>query len=154
MAPKAHLLPSAVRTRMWLLVLWSYVLRWFSTQQLSLFSQSDKIHSPAISSVTTFILSKVGDRETGGLWGWLFLDYCHIMYSCQGLHLSQCQHGVGCQGKPRGCDCPSQLWKIPLSYFRTLKPKKFYKCSSIGQLNITRRSEGLKIGVGQDAWKV
>jgi len=36
-------------------------------------------------------------------------------------HLSQRQHGVGCQGRPCGCDCPSQLWKIPFSNFQTLK---------------------------------
>jgi len=35
--------------------------------------------------------------------------------------LSQRQHGVGCQGKPRGCECPSQLWKILFSNFLTLK---------------------------------
>jgi len=35
--------------------------------------------------------------------------------------LSQLQHGVGCQGKPCDCDCPSQLWKILFSNFRTLK---------------------------------
>jgi hypothetical protein len=35
--------------------------------------------------------------------------------------LSQRQHGVGCQVKPSGCDCPSQLRKIPFSIFQTLK---------------------------------
>ena len=35
--------------------------------------------------------------------------------------LSQRQHGVGCQVKPRGRDCPSQLRKIPFSNFHTLK---------------------------------
>jgi len=35
--------------------------------------------------------------------------------------LSQCQHEVGCQGKPCGCDCPSQMWKILFSNFQTLK---------------------------------
>jgi len=37
------------------------------------------------------------------------------------LHLLQCQHGWGCQGKPCGCDCPSQLQKIPFSNFLTIK---------------------------------
>ena len=35
--------------------------------------------------------------------------------------LSQGQHGVRCQVKPRGCDCPSQLRIIPFSNFQTLK---------------------------------
>ena len=35
--------------------------------------------------------------------------------------LSQRQHGVGCQVKPCGCDCPSQLRKIQFSNFQTLK---------------------------------
>jgi hypothetical protein len=37
------------------------------------------------------------------------------------LRLLQREHGVGCQGKPCGCDCPSQLRKIPFSNFQTLK---------------------------------
>jgi hypothetical protein len=36
--------------------------------------------------------------------------------------LSQRQHGVGCQVKPCGCDCPSQLRKILFSNFKRLKP--------------------------------
>jgi len=36
-------------------------------------------------------------------------------------HLSQHQHGLGCQVKPCGCDYPSQLRKIPFSNFQTLK---------------------------------
>ena len=44
------------------------------------------------------------------------------------LSLSQRQHGVGCQGKPCGCDCPSQLWKILFSNFLTLKTiENFYE---------------------------
>ena len=39
--------------------------------------------------------------------------------------LSQHQHAVGCQVKPCGCACPSQLWKIPFSNFKLLKPLKF-----------------------------
>jgi len=35
--------------------------------------------------------------------------------------LSQRQHGVGCQGKPCVCDCPSQLRKISFLKFQTLK---------------------------------
>jgi len=35
--------------------------------------------------------------------------------------LSQRQHAVGCQGKPCGCDCPSQLRKILFSNFQTPK---------------------------------
>ena len=35
--------------------------------------------------------------------------------------LSQRQHAVGCQGKPCGCSCPSQLWKITFLNFQTLK---------------------------------
>ena len=35
--------------------------------------------------------------------------------------LSQHQHGVGYEGKPCGCDCPPQLWKILFSNFQTLK---------------------------------
>jgi len=63
--------------------------------------------------------------------------------------VSQCQHGVGCEGKPCGCDCPSQLWKVLFSHFQTLKTtENFTKCSSIGQLNIIRNSEGLKTGLG------
>jgi len=40
------------------------------------------------------------------------------------LSLSQCHRGVGCQGKPCGCDCPSQLWKIYSQIFEPLKPLK------------------------------
>jgi hypothetical protein len=59
---------------------------------------------------------------------------------------------VGCQGKPRGCDCPSQLWKILFSNFQTLQTiEKVHKCSSIGQLYSIRNSGGLKTGLGQDA---
>jgi hypothetical protein len=39
-------------------------------------------------------------------------------------HLSQHQHGVGCQVKPRSCDCPSQLWKSHSQIFKLLKPLK------------------------------
>jgi len=51
------------------------------------------------------------------------LDYCpsgtcaKAVCSC----LSWRQHGVGCQVQPCGCDCPSQLRKIPFSIFQTLK---------------------------------
>jgi hypothetical protein len=45
------------------------------------------------------------------------------------LSLSQRQHGVGCQGKPCGCDCPSQMWKIPLkiSWMFIYPAIKYYK---------------------------
>ena len=36
----------------------------------------------------------------------------------------QHQHGVGCQGKPCGCDCPSQLWKSLFSISEPLQPLK------------------------------
>ena len=69
--------------------------------------------------------------------------------------LSQRQHGVGCQVKPCGCDCPSQLQKIPFSNFQALETiAKFCKCSSFQQLNIIRNSGGLKTGFVQNAWKV
>jgi len=64
--------------------------------------------------------------------------------------LSHRQHGVECQGKPCGCDCPSQLWKILFSNFELLKPLKI----SIKQWNIMRNSGGLIIGLIQDAWKI
>jgi len=41
-----------------------------------------QIHSPAISYVTTFLLSKAGDNEV------LFLDYSPYRYLCQGNLLS------------------------------------------------------------------
>ena len=37
-------------------------------------------------------------------------------------HLSQRQHGVGCQVKLRGCDCSSQLQKSCSQIFKLLKP--------------------------------
>ena len=57
------------------------------------------ILSPTISSVTSFMLSKAGDNEAGGLSGWLFLDYCLFRYLCQGSLLSSvtastCKWGV------------------------------------------------------------
>jgi len=58
--------------------------------------------------------------------------------------LSQLQHGVGCQIKPCDCHCPSQLWKILLSYFQTLKTIENFE-------NVVRDSGGLKTGLGQDA---
>jgi hypothetical protein len=73
------------------------------------------------------------------------------VFSC----LSQHQHGWGCQGKLCGCDCPSQLQKIPFSNFWTLKTiEKFCEWSSIGQINIISNSGGLKTGLGQDAREV
>ena len=38
--------------------------------------------------------------------------------------LSQCQHGVVCQVKPCGSDCPSQLWKSHSQIFKLLRPLK------------------------------
>ena len=64
--------------------------------------------------------------------------------------LSQCQHGVGCQGKPCGCDCPSQLWKFYSQILELLKSLKI----STRQWNIMRNSGGLITGLFQDAWKV
>jgi hypothetical protein len=42
-------------------------------------------------------------------------------------HLSQHQHGAGCQVKLCGCDCPFQLRKIPYSNFQTHKPLKILR---------------------------
>ena len=64
----------------------------------------------------------------------------------------QHQHGVGCQGKPCGCDCPSNLWKILFSNFSTLKTiENFANVHLSGKLNIMRNSRGLKTGLSQDA---
>jgi len=65
--------------------------------------------------------------------------------------LSQRQHGLRCQGKPCGCDCPSQLWKILFSKFLTLKIIENF--ANVRLLNVMRNSGGLKTGVKQDAWK-
>jgi len=46
------------------------------------------MHSPAESSVTTFTLSKAGDSEVGGLYGWSCLHCCPFRYLCQGSLLS------------------------------------------------------------------
>jgi hypothetical protein len=57
---------------------------------------------------------------------------------------------VGCQGKPCGCDCPSQLQKILLSNFQTPKTNKNFVNVHVGQLNNIRHSGQLKTGLGQD----
>ena len=107
-------------------------------------------HSPAIISVTTFMLCKLKTirREAckdDCFWSNLFSGAC-VKAVCS--RLSERKHGVGCQGKPRGCDCPSQLWKILFSNLRTLKNHcKFCECSSIGQLKAMRNSGGLKTGL-------
>jgi len=92
------------------------------------------MHSPAISSVTTFMLSKAGYSEAGGVvrmavFGLVSLQVlvprqfaviCHSVNVEWGVcHLSQCQRGVGCHIKTCGCDRPSQLRKSPFSNFRT-----------------------------------
>jgi hypothetical protein len=56
----------------------------------------------------------------------------------------------GVKEKPCGCDCPSQLWKIPFPNFLTLKTTENFVN---GQSNVIRNSGGLQKGLGQDAWK-
>jgi len=52
------------------------------------------------------------------VFGLLFLQ---VLVPRQIAQVLQRQHGVGCQGKSRGCDCPSQLRRILFSNFQTLK---------------------------------
>jgi len=62
-------------------------------------------------------------------------------------HLSQHQHGVGCQGQPCGCDCPSQLRKFLFSNFQTLKTtENFANVHLLGQLSTVRNSGGWRQG--------
>jgi len=67
--------------------------------------------------------------------------------------LSQRQHGVGCQVKPRGRDCPSQLRKIHSQIFVLLKPLKISRMfiyraiksyKELWGAEDSARSEGLK----------
>jgi hypothetical protein len=69
------------------------------------------------------MLSKPGENKARGLQGWLFWTTVSSGTCAKAVcsSLSQRQQGVGCQGKPRGCDCPSQLWKMIFSNFQNLK---------------------------------
>ena len=128
-------------------------------QLLTMLSQLPIINlqGPAVSSVTTFMLSKAGEDEVGGLIRMAVYRLVSLQVLCQGSLLESdiASTWSGVSRKTTWLWLPFTTVKNTVLKFSNPQNNwKFCKCSSIGQLNIIRNSGELKTGLGQDAGKV
>ena len=90
-------------------------------QLMSVWLFCNSTYSPAISYVTTFMLSKAADNEAGGLCGWLFLNYCPFRYLCQGSLLASVTASTWSWGEKENCVTVIDLHNCGKFHFHILK---------------------------------